>query len=262
MRSSNILALCLSWNGVFEFGSLTALQTRTLSVGRSWPLTRDNALARTNLLRLHVVSKPTTEPNSDVLPESSQSNGLQEENTSVTINSSNSTTRGEPNASTATSVTAEVIADAVKSTTTPSTHETTRLAESFLTLPRHAHHEGVNRILTRTEYTIRAMHVQSKEVAITKGGDAQEDATLDDSGGAHERVFANTYVNMAEIDIVGFDYDYTLVTYRTELLDLIYDMALKRLVLDRQYPLDLLDAGFKFDPRFSIRGTWYQLCGH
>ncbi len=83
---------------------------------------------------------------------------------------------------------------------------------------------------------------------------------MDDSGGAHERVFANTYVNMAEIDIVGFDYDYTLVTYRTELLDLIYDMALKRLVLDRQYPLDLLDAGFKFDPRFSIRGTQKQVC--
>jgi hypothetical protein len=38
------------------------------------------------------------------------------------------------------------------------------------------------------------------------------------------------------------------------LLNLIYDMALKRLVLDRQYPLEMLDAGLKFDPFFSIRG--------
>jgi hypothetical protein len=123
------------------------------------------------------------------------------------------------------------------------------LPESFLSLPRHSHHEGVNRILTKTESALRAMHVHSREVAMD-----MEEVNMDGTGGAHERVFANTYVNLAEIDIVGFDYDYTLVTYRTELLDLIYDMSLKRLVLDRQYPLDLLDAGLKFDPRFSIRG--------
>jgi hypothetical protein len=53
---------------------------------------------------------------------------------------------------------------------------------------------------------------------------------------------------------VGFDYDYTLVTYTEELLELIYDTALKRLVHDRHYPLEMLEAGLKFDPRFSIRG--------
>lgn len=53
---------------------------------------------------------------------------------------------------------------------------------------------------------------------------------------------------------VGFDFDYTLVTYTEELLELIYDMALKRLVSDRQYPTEMLEAGLHFDPFFSIRG--------
>ena len=44
------------------------------------------------------------------------------------------------------------------------------------------------------------------------------------------------------------------VTYTDELLDLIYDMALKRLVNDRHYPQEMLDEGLKFDPMFSVRG--------
>jgi len=53
---------------------------------------------------------------------------------------------------------------------------------------------------------------------------------------------------------VGFDYDYTLVTYKQEVLSLIYDMALKRLVHKKFYPSEMLSAGLKFDPCFSIRG--------
>jgi hypothetical protein len=37
-------------------------------------------------------------------------------------------------------------------------------------------------------------------------------------------------------------------------LELIYDMALRKLVSDRQYPMEMLDAGMKYDPFFSIRG--------
>ena len=44
------------------------------------------------------------------------------------------------------------------------------------------------------------------------------------------------------------------MTYTNELLELIYDMALKRLVHDHQYPEELLTSGLKFDPKFSIRG--------
>lgn len=56
------------------------------------------------------------------------------------------------------------------------------------------------------------------------------------------------------MDTVGFDYDYTLVTYTDELLDLIYDMALKRLVKDFIYPEEMLTSNMKFDPQFSVRG--------
>lgn len=76
----------------------------------------------------------------------------------------------------------------------------------------------------------------------------------DNTGPCHEKVFSNSYVDLGKVDTVGFDYDYTLVTYTEELLDLIYDMALKRLVKDRQYPLEMLHCHLQFNPRFSIRG--------
>ncbi len=62
------------------------------------------------------------------------------------------------------------------------------------------------------------------------------------------------YILITQVDTVGFDYDYTLVTYNDELLELIYDMALKRLVKDFQYPEEMLESGMKFDPQFSVRG--------
>jgi HAD superfamily 5'-nucleotidase-like hydrolase len=68
-------------------------------------------------------------------------------------------------------------------------------------------------------------------------------------------VYANSYVDLGRIDTVGFDYDYTLVTYTTALQELIYDMALIRLVRDKQYPSEMLEKGImEFDPKFSIRG--------
>jgi HAD superfamily 5'-nucleotidase-like hydrolase len=53
---------------------------------------------------------------------------------------------------------------------------------------------------------------------------------------------------------VGFDFDYTLVTYTDELLELIYEKALARLVTDRNYPTEMLEIDLKYDPLFSIRG--------
>lgn len=71
-----------------------------------------------------------------------------------------------------------------------------------------------------------------------------------------ESVYANSYVDLGKVDTVGFDFDYTLVTYTTELLSLIYDMSLKRLVQEKEYPREMLTAGLKFDPFFSIRGEF------
>jgi hypothetical protein len=129
------------------------------------------------------------------------------------------------------------------------------LPESLMALPRHSH-AGVNDILVKTEATIKALHKHSQRLETNL-----KTMSDDNTGPCHEKVFANSYVDLGKVETVGFDYDYTLVTYTEELLELIYDMALKRLVHDRQYPLEMLDAGLKFNPRFSIRGPlWGKKC--
>eukprot|EP00339_Tiarina_fusa_P026020 CAMPEP_0117004272 /NCGR_PEP_ID=MMETSP0472-20121206/5305_1 /TAXON_ID=693140 ORGANISM="Tiarina fusus, Strain LIS" /NCGR_SAMPLE_ID=MMETSP0472 /ASSEMBLY_ACC=CAM_ASM_000603 /LENGTH=603 /DNA_ID=CAMNT_0004705181 /DNA_START=61 /DNA_END=1873 /DNA_ORIENTATION=+ len=123
------------------------------------------------------------------------------------------------------------------------------LPPSMLELPRHPH-TGVNDILIETENLLRSLHTHSKKVDTKNFQRSSQQGT----GGAHDAIFSNTYVDLGKVDTVGFDYDYTLVTYTDELLELIYDMALKRLVHDRYYPTEMLSAGLKFDPFFSIRG--------
>jgi len=123
------------------------------------------------------------------------------------------------------------------------------IPSSLLSLPRHSHY-GVNEILVKTESTLKALHKHAEIIESTRLITMQDDNT----GPCHEKVFANSYVDLGKVDTVGFDYDYTLVTYTEELLELIYDMALNRLVHDRQYPLEMLHSGLKFNPRFSIRG--------
>ena len=120
-----------------------------------------------------------------------------------------------------------------KRTSTP-LNGSSRLAESYLTLPRHSH-KGVNEILLNTERAIRQLHKHSRQIQ-QKTIEAAKEA-----GREHERVYANNYVDLGKVDTVGFDFDYTLVTYSEELLDLIYDMALNRLVTSRQYPLEMLE---------------------
>ena len=60
-----------------------------------------------------------------------------------------------------------------------------------------------------------------------------------------ESVYANSYVDLGKVDTVGFDFDYTLVTYTQQLLELIYDMALRRLVNEKEYPSAMLSSGLK-----------------
>lgn len=135
-----------------------------------------------------------------------------------------------------------------------STREDTSITSTSVadmtTLPRHTH-DAVNKVLKGTEEALQEMH------GMTEKFSTEEISSMDDllnSGESHEKVFANSYVDLGKVDIVGFDYDYTLVTYKEELLELIYEIALKKLVEDRQYPTEMLDAGLRFDPRFSIRG--------
>jgi hypothetical protein len=45
-----------------------------------------------------------------------------------------------------------------------------------------------------------------------------------------DAVFANNETKLSDIEVYGFDYDYTLATYKRELHDLIYDLGREALV--------------------------------
>eukprot|EP00956_Cyclotella_meneghiniana_P013130 scaffold18808_cov85-Cyclotella_meneghiniana.AAC.13 len=129
-------------------------------------------------------------------------------------------------------------------------------------LPRHPTNELANEILVQTEEALRNM--QERELYLAKG--EENNAIWSKSLGLkyqgdeipvevdRESVYANSYVDLGKVDTVGFDFDYTLVTYTQQLLELIYDMALRRLVNEKEYPSAMLSSGLKFDPFFSIRG--------
>ncbi|KAL7480746.1 hypothetical protein ACHAW6_006409 [Cyclotella cf. meneghiniana] len=167
---------------------------------------------------------------------------------------------------------------------TPNGYQATHTAPAtnysdMTVLPRHPTNEVANEILIQTEAALRKM--QEKELFLARGEEnnavwsaARKGAIHGDSargGGSavvemdtegedilmemdEESVYANSYVDLGKVDTVGFDFDYTLVTYTQQLLELIYDMSLRRLVNEKEYPSAMLSSGLKFDPFFSIRG--------
>jgi hypothetical protein len=134
--------------------------------------------------------------------------------------------------------------------------------DRFTSLPRHDQSSEINKTLEKTEAAIQKLYDNSigdeemgmgdcdlHQIRIDECDNEEMQYTQSD-----EKVYANSYVDLGKVDTVGFDYDYTLVTYKEELLELIYDMTLNRLVKEYQYPPEMLEAGLKFDPSFSIRG--------
>lgn len=66
------------------------------------------------------------------------------------------------------------------------------------------------------------------------------------------RVYVNRNLRLDQIDVVGFDMDYTLAIYAQEEMDrLSIDVTVRKLV-ERGYPAQLLDARYR--PDFAIRG--------
>ncbi|CAI5720658.1 unnamed protein product [Peronospora destructor] len=65
-------------------------------------------------------------------------------------------------------------------------------------------------------------------------------------------VFANNHLRLSGIDVVGFDYDYTLCHYKEKLQHLIFSMARDHMVNKLRYPETL--SILQFDPSFAIRG--------
>ncbi len=74
-----------------------------------------------------------------------------------------------------------------------------------------------------------------------------------------KEVFANNELNLSAVEAVGFDYDYTLVSYTNALQSMIYDKALKRLVDEQGYPRRIgkqLMGGYDSD--FAVRGLTFD----
>lgn len=71
-------------------------------------------------------------------------------------------------------------------------------------------------------------------------------------------VFSHNEVNLQYISVYGFDYDYTLANYTSELPKTIYSMIKEGLIERMHYPKTL--RGLEFDPAFAIRGLHYDVC--
>lgn len=71
-----------------------------------------------------------------------------------------------------------------------------------------------------------------------------------------EGIYVNKNLRLDNIQVYGFDYDYTLAHYSANLQSLIYDLAKKHLVDELKYPESCLQ--FEYDPTFPIRGLYYD----
>ena len=71
------------------------------------------------------------------------------------------------------------------------------------------------------------------------------------------RVFSNAEVNLGDVEVLGFDYDFTLVSYTHQLQQLVYDTAKFYLCNELSYPEELEKA--TFDSTFCIRGLLFDL---
>ncbi|VDD82849.1 unnamed protein product [Mesocestoides corti] len=72
-----------------------------------------------------------------------------------------------------------------------------------------------------------------------------------------DAVFVNKEVRLGELDVYGFDYDYTLVNYTNALAEFIFQETIGLLVWKWKYPQELLSV--KYDPNFLIRGLHYDI---
>jgi len=70
-------------------------------------------------------------------------------------------------------------------------------------------------------------------------------------------VFAINQINLGEVNIYGFDYDYTLAQYSDSMQDFIYTAAAEYLVKIHNFPHGLLHM--KYIPNFCIRGLHYDV---
>ncbi|KAI4381081.1 hypothetical protein MLD38_007192 [Melastoma candidum] len=69
-------------------------------------------------------------------------------------------------------------------------------------------------------------------------------------------IYVNKNLRLDNLQVYGFDYDYTLAHYSSHLQTLIYDRAKQHMVNEFKYPEICMK--FQYDPTFPIRGLYYD----
>ena len=69
-------------------------------------------------------------------------------------------------------------------------------------------------------------------------------------------VFPNTDVNMKSLNVIGFDYDFTLVHYTDDIHYFIYRTARDYMIDHMRYPEEFRNSDY--DPDFAIRGLVFD----
>uniref|UniRef100_A0A4W3I245 5'-nucleotidase domain containing 3 n=1 Tax=Callorhinchus milii TaxID=7868 RepID=A0A4W3I245_CALMI len=72
-----------------------------------------------------------------------------------------------------------------------------------------------------------------------------------------DAIFANNEVCLSDIEIYGFDYDYTLAFYSIHLHSLIFNTAREMLIQQHKYPEGL--RSYEYNANFAIRGLHYDV---
>uniref|UniRef100_A0AAZ3R4Y3 5'-nucleotidase domain containing 3 n=1 Tax=Oncorhynchus tshawytscha TaxID=74940 RepID=A0AAZ3R4Y3_ONCTS len=70
-------------------------------------------------------------------------------------------------------------------------------------------------------------------------------------------IFANNEMSLHDIEIYGFDYDYTLAFYSRHLHTLIFNIARDILIQEHRYPEGLRE--YEYIPNFVVRGLHYDV---
>jgi len=70
-------------------------------------------------------------------------------------------------------------------------------------------------------------------------------------------VFCNNRIDLQEVEVYGFDYDYTLASYKKGVEYLIHDIAREHLVDQYGYPTGI--GKITYDPHFAIQGLHYDV---
>lgn len=70
-------------------------------------------------------------------------------------------------------------------------------------------------------------------------------------------IFTNTEVSLQDIDVYGFDYDFTLANYNDNVASFMFESAKRHLVHRYNYPRNILH--FLYNPSFAARGMHFDI---